>query len=69
MFDLDHIIDSIVVLIVVISRDLSFLRVEVNDPPPTLTLRGVGFVPLARTQGEHDTRYPVDREYFLFCQR
>ena len=41
----------------------------VNDPPPTLTLRGVGFVPLARTQGEHNTRYPVDREYFLFCQR
>ena len=40
---------------------------EVNDPPPTLTLRGVGFVPLARTQGEHDTRYPVDREYLLFC--
>ena len=40
---------------------------SVNDPPPTLTLRGVGFVPLARTQGEHDTRYPVDREYFLFC--
>ena len=39
---------------------------EVNDPPPTLTLRGVGFVPLARTQGEHDTRYPVDREYLKF---
>ena len=39
---------------------------SVNDPPPTLTLRGVGFVPLTRTQGEHDTRYPVDREYLKF---
>ena len=47
--------------------DAKDTKLAVNDPPPTLTLRGVGFVPLARTQGEHDTRYPVDREYFLFC--
>ena len=35
----------------------------VNDPPPSHTLRGGGFVPLTRTQGIHMPAAPFDRGY------